>query len=548
MTNKKDEGNRPEVQRWFFVAFLGCCVLYLSLLNGYWVRSGDGEVYLGIARNLITHKGYTFNGQPVAILPPLWPIVLAGAMKISASWWFLKLLPMGCMIGFLSISYFIMLRFTTPKRSAIVVLLTALLAQVFPLAIWFFSDALFALLAVAALLLSMRVNEGRSSWMAAPMIVLLAAASVAVRWNGVLWWLMIAAALWRGRSLSPRWTPGGWRLFSIAFVSGLASAIVFLYLRRIMRVPADRIDPRYDPFLAGAYALVNTPENFHELLDRAMLTGGWIGGLLWDIVYDWRIVRPLGLLGGWVVLAACAVTGFEAIRHRTWIWIAAAMQLLVLAFDWPHPMPRYLLPLAPLVILAAWMGFDRIAELSKQRWISTVIVRLFIASIVLLNFIPYAMEVWVQHTRNFYHHYEAGVNESFIAASQFAADRAPATQEVGITYRINVNGRYRTTAGPMRTFNFLTGRPVVLAPWELCDADPAHNHKLAEWVQEHNVHYFLWQPPIEAVYHFRGTKLNLKRHDEGDVDWRIYELRDGKLMQIALPALNDQVRTVPGLR
>ena len=67
-------------------------------------------------RHLVLGKGYAFNGEPVAILPPLWPIVLAGAMKISTRWWFLKLVPMGCMAGFLGISYWVLLRFTTPRR------------------------------------------------------------------------------------------------------------------------------------------------------------------------------------------------------------------------------------------------------------------------------------------------------------------------------------------------------------------------------------------------------------------------------------------------
>ena len=186
-------------RRWFAIALLGCALIFGLLINGHWVRSGDGEVYLGIARNLAVGQGYRFNGQPVATLPPLWPVVLAGAMKISPSFAFLKLIPLFSMIGFLACSYWIMLRFTTPARSAAVVLLTAILAQVFPLSIYFLSDALFSLMACAALLLAMQINEGRATLLRAIAMILLAAASVAVRWNGVLWWPMIAAAILRGQ-------------------------------------------------------------------------------------------------------------------------------------------------------------------------------------------------------------------------------------------------------------------------------------------------------------------------------------------------------------
>src|SRR5262245_33223716 len=79
--------------------------IYLLLQNPYWVRYGDGEVYLSIARSLANGNGYRFNGQPVAIVPPLWPMILAVAMKINPSLAFLKMLPLAAMIGFLLISY-----------------------------------------------------------------------------------------------------------------------------------------------------------------------------------------------------------------------------------------------------------------------------------------------------------------------------------------------------------------------------------------------------------------------------------------------------------
>src|SRR5207244_1754349 len=119
-----------------------------------------------------------------------------------------------------------------------------------------------------------------------------------------------------------------------------------------------------------------------------------------------------------------------------------------------------------------------------------------IASIVLANAVEYAMDLWAMRCDDFYRHYEAGVNRSFIAASQFAADRTPSDQEIGVTYRIKVNGHGRTTAGPMRTFYFLTDHPIVLAEEKDGDVDPAQNPDLVQWAMKHNVRYFLWQPPI----------------------------------------------------
>src|SRR5262245_44257855 len=100
---------------WFGVAVVAVLVvIYALLLNPYWVRHGDGEVFLAIARNLVQGHGYQFNGQPVQIAPPGWPLVLAAAMNLTNQLLWLKLLPMLSVIGFLGVSYVILTRYITP--------------------------------------------------------------------------------------------------------------------------------------------------------------------------------------------------------------------------------------------------------------------------------------------------------------------------------------------------------------------------------------------------------------------------------------------------
>ena len=77
-------------------------------------------------------------------------------------------------------------------------LLSVLLAQVYPLAIYFFSDALSSAAGDGMRASGDADQRGEISRVAHDRDRVLAAASVAVRWNGVLWWLMIAAALLRG--------------------------------------------------------------------------------------------------------------------------------------------------------------------------------------------------------------------------------------------------------------------------------------------------------------------------------------------------------------
>src|SRR5689334_6782952 len=77
----------PQPQRayrrlgWILAAAL--FVAYALLQNPYWVRHGDSEAFMSIARSLARGEGFRFNGQPVSTFPPGWPVVLAGAFKLT---------------------------------------------------------------------------------------------------------------------------------------------------------------------------------------------------------------------------------------------------------------------------------------------------------------------------------------------------------------------------------------------------------------------------------------------------------------------------------
>src|SRR5438093_2339769 len=97
-----------------FPALIALLVLMYGLLqNPYWVPAGDSELYTAAARNLAVGKGYTFNGQSVAIIPPGWAGMMAAVMKLTPYFLPLKLLAMSCMIGSLAIGYWIVRRFVS---------------------------------------------------------------------------------------------------------------------------------------------------------------------------------------------------------------------------------------------------------------------------------------------------------------------------------------------------------------------------------------------------------------------------------------------------
>src|SRR3954452_1478429 len=87
---------------WVAILVIG---MFAMLQNPFWSAGGDSEVYLDMARNIARGGGYKFNHQPVSEVTPLWPIVLGAAMRISASFAFLKLVSMLFMAAGMMIWY-----------------------------------------------------------------------------------------------------------------------------------------------------------------------------------------------------------------------------------------------------------------------------------------------------------------------------------------------------------------------------------------------------------------------------------------------------------
>jgi hypothetical protein len=72
---------------------LGLC-LHLSLvivagnrLRAPWSGRGDEPIYISLAQNLATGKGYTFAGRPTALRAPAYPVLLSAAIRIFPHDW-----------------------------------------------------------------------------------------------------------------------------------------------------------------------------------------------------------------------------------------------------------------------------------------------------------------------------------------------------------------------------------------------------------------------------------------------------------------------------
>ncbi|HVT88982.1 MAG TPA: hypothetical protein VHD56_09030 [Tepidisphaeraceae bacterium] len=512
--------------------------LYLLLQNPFWVRHGDSEVFLSLARNIAQGRGYQFNGEPVVRVPQGWPYVLAGAMKISPQIWFLKLLPMTFMLGFLLLSYRLLLECATPLIAGLCIVTAAILEPVFPLSYMFFSDSLFALLAVAAVAMALRISSGRDSWANIVVLILLCSAAAAVREAALPWFAVLAGALLHGE-LWPRAN----RRWLAVLLAAAATVIVFLSLRQLRAIDPSQLDPRYDTFLAGTYDIVNRVDP----VERFLNFGQWLGGLLWQPAQTFRFSRPADSAVGWLLsILILLFVIVPAIRRRRWAWLGGALYVIALGANWPDAVTRYIVPLAPFVVLASYEAIVEFSEKLRHAriWLRPLGLNLFFASVLGLNGATYLIEASAMHATHFYERYQGGLHKSLIESAFYLNEHPDDMHEIAISQRIENIGKISYSDGYRRALNFLTNRSIINVPQELC-REP--NADLIAWLTQHHVRYYLYQPPVWAIGHFAFRTHDGQIIESDDTAWHLYEIKDGQALRIRPGVLSGWPVAVPVL-
>ncbi|HUW81885.1 MAG TPA: hypothetical protein VMZ31_03685 [Phycisphaerae bacterium] len=539
--------------------------LYAGLQNGQWAPVSDADLYAAIARSIYTGHGFTFNGAPVGRVPPGWPLFLAGAMSISTSYWFLNLAQMSLFLGTAALYYYIVRRFTSPSRAFVIVFVVGILSRFFHLTFMLHSEGLFGLTSALAILLALQVSEGRPVGWRIPLLIVLSAVAVAVRWAGVLLPVVVGGALLSG---------GGKISFRLRCASFLALILValgsFLLVRHALKrawfVPsppsaAETVGVLTEETGETEYFVPIRTIGLGGGVDRYVRNvaqaGGWFSGLLFEPAQLGRSYRPLALAVdafGWVLIALFIAGSLPLWQQRRWLLLGVLLYCGALCARWPYPAPRYLLSFAPLLLLGVWLGIDRLgAAQGALRWhkIRRALVVALFAAIVAVNLPMYLIDAWMIHAEDFYGTYYAGQSKPLIVIADYLRQHNVSDGEVGVSPRyVNLNIDRGNTFG-RRGFYFLMNRVFRHVPEGVCRERP--NAALLEWASRWGVKYYVYRPPTVPwrLWHFRTPWLQEKMTGAPvpppTAYFELYELRDDGAVQVELPAVNARVDRVPGV-
>lgn len=565
----------------FGVLALSLLALYGLLQNPYWVPAGDSELYTAAARNMARGDGYTFNGQPVAIIPPGWSWMMSVVMRVSPHFLPLKLMAMTCMIASLLCGYWIVRRFVTPLQAVCVILLTAILSHVYQATYWLISESPFCLATSASILVAMQIAEGRKQLWRVLLLLLLCAAAVTIRWAGVINMAIVVAAL-----LDKQWRPRLTTTWVAALLVVVVTTGTFKAWRDGLRgsVTSEQIAAAQDavtgtgeegmatvapveddapPITGTADQSARTYQLFPDgsYADRFLNWGRWFSYLYWQpfrAAGASTAIATTATTVGWAVVALLLVlVGAATVRLR-WIWLGVGVYTGALALGWTNVNARYYMPIAFLLVLAVFLATDQLIAWSGRRRWQVVTVRalfvLFVASVVLCNGALYAVEATIARSSRFYAKYETGLNMSLISSCQYLMKlpEPPGDRQIAVSQRyVNLN---RTKASPfgLRAVVLLTGREIITPRFNL--TAPEHpGGKMRAWLQSKGIRYYLHQRVISPwrVWHFRmGWYQKMQTGSTATRDtagWQLYRVDDDRLTPIPIPRRCEPVTRVPGL-
>lgn len=406
---------------------VGIVLFYVLSFNGLWRMGPDSGLYLSLGRNIARGEGYSYHGAPHLLAYPGLPYLIAGAMSISekhaVAMVDAAMLLMG--LGSIYLAWELFRRIVRPGAAIAMTAILAANVNLYKLSFEILTDMPFLLGSMMVLLggamsgviPAPRLDEQahrtspRGRWIGALLIPagLLICALTRPMFPALAGCAVVAAVL---AVIAQR----RWR--SVLMLMALAAAVLGAYL----------LVGSFDPRRAGALSPDLYEQSIRALITYAMDDPGRLGAAAHQLVDPELPTAFYGFawtcIGNWVA-TICLLASVVWIVGRwpmalLWIGATLAVQLLLQA----GPVPRYMVPLLPIFVLAWW---ETATRLNRRLGRHTGNLLAFAMYLLLVpGAIRCVGEVWHdQYRRPFAQHYRFGTWAAMYEAGRLINEMTP---------------------------------------------------------------------------------------------------------------------------
>lgn len=413
----------PRRAGWFLMVIV--VAVYAAGLSADWSVGKDSGLFLNLARNVFRGQGYTLAGYPHMHVPPGFPMLLAGLMSLGATSFLALNVAMGLM-GLATVGLvYLMLRQLVHRDWAILLTLAfALTHEMFQRSGEILSDVPFMLLVTAALwmyLRGLRADKPSASLWEVASVLLIASA----------WMRMVAFPLAAGAAvglLISSWrTRRGRAAANVVLVAiGLAATLAFFIYYR-----STHLDP-----IASSY-----PGTLDRLSRGSFIVNYVVGPMQHLYIASGQLSRliiaqRMPLIVCTIVLVLPMIVAMAArMRRGEFVTpLATVVYVAALGVASEDPKTRYLLPVAPLLILLMIEGYIALVALAARLFRNSpqwrpqyhYVAPLALLTLALAMNLPLVGRTLVQkHQRDFFLNQQHGDWKGEILAGEFLKQRQP---------------------------------------------------------------------------------------------------------------------------
>jgi hypothetical protein len=211
--------------------------------------------------------------------------------------------------------------------------------------------------------------------------------------------------------------------------------------------------------------------------------------------------------------------------------------------------PRYLGPIAPLLVLGLWQGLQAIGRAVARPWAPPLAAggaAVLLGSAGVCNLAILTVNAYVARSSNYHDLCLAGEYAEVIRIGKYLRGDSSPPGPVGLYVRYRDPIRSKDSSWMHRAIVLLSQRGVRRIPPVL--GGRADAQALADWARSEGVGVVVLRPRrLESrLWHLRLTPGGSGENPSGPF-YVLYQLKNDQLAQVDLPEITGGLRRVPGL-